>query len=864
MPPRPKLTAYDRILLHLDEFSRFEEESEAPYAVSQNGIADRTGMLRSHIPRALRNLLGKGLIKERNAHVKGGARSRRVYFPTWEGSLAARDLRKKLEATPVTVRLQDVTRNVRASEVPGLLGVRTGLLDVVLAATRGPVTQELLRGGLGKEGFVECCERAPAPRPFFGRKSELGTLRGWLAGDTRVVCIVGVSGIGKTSTALGLLNELKGRKHQLWLPVHEWDTLPGMLRPLAEFLERTGRRKLARYLSENPSPELPAVHELLRAEFEDLGAVICVDDLQKGSPEVADAVRAMADAAIQVKGPRLLVLSRERIRLSNPDAQARGLSRELTLGGLDPESSAQLMGNVVPAEERPRILAATNGHPLYIELLARRGAAAGREAIEDHLAREIYSRLPDNEKRCLGTAAVLGREAPGSALLAPGDGPGVLEGLVEKNLLVRSASGVYSMHDTLRDFFLSRLSPAEKLENHLRAAEHLLGGEGPPGPGSVLDAIRHLMLAGDRSRAAAIAVDAGSDLADAGQGRALLSEVLEKLGPGDCGKDGWEALLLLRSGIRAAGGERDRALREYREAASAGGETAARAWYGIGEILRERSDWEGASEAYCRASDLSPSLRAESLRGLACVAWRRGRWAESFGQFSDALKLARREGRSALAASVLTDMANLESDRGSNGRALAIYSQALRLLESHGSMRETARVHNNIGAVLFYEDRWDEALEHYQKCLELSERCGEVSTSAYALSNIGQILARKGEEERALKYIDASSGTFERLGDDFMRSSNLLAKGILYRTVRDWERSEDYFKQGMEILEGLRMPREMAEARFEHGVALKEKGDIARARKELELARDQFGRLGAASELGRAERELRGLKTKKG
>jgi hypothetical protein len=60
------------------------------------------------------------------------------------------------------------------------------------------------------------------------------------------------------------------------------------------------------------------------------------------------------------------------------------------------------------------------------------------------------------------------------------------------------------------------------------------------------------------------------------------------------------------------------------------------------------------------------------------------------------------------------------------------------------------------------------------------------------------------------------------------------------------------------------MPREMAEARFEHGVALKAKGDIARARKELVLARDQFGKLGAAQELKRAERELEGLKTKKG
>ena len=209
-------------------------------------------------------------------------------------------------------------------------------------------------------------------------------------------------------------------------------------------------------------------------------------------------------------------------------------------------------------------------------------------------------------------------------------------------------------------------------------------------------------------------------------------------------------------------------------------------------------------------------------------------------------------------------MANLESDRGSSEKALSLYSLALRTLQDGGSLREMARVHNNIGAVLFYEDRWDEALDHYQRCLELSERCGEVSTSAYALSNIGQILARKGEEARALRYIDASMAVFERLGDDFMRSSNLLAKGILYRTARDWALSERYFREGLEVLGGLDMPRELAEARFEHGLALKRKGDRAGARRELSLAAGAFRKLGAGKELGRTERELKGLKTKKG
>jgi len=854
------LSAPEKILLHLDEFAGAAGETEAPYAVSQNGIADRTGLLRTHIPRNVRKLVARGLVSERLSHVRSGARSRHVYRPTWEGSLAARELRRRLESWPAKVELPDGTRAVKMAEVAGLLGVQCGLLDIALAADRGPVTAESLRVDSRKEGFVDDCERAPAPRPFFGRKQELQTILAWLHGETRVVCLLGVSGIGKTSTALGVLGEVKGRRHRLWLPVHEWETVSGLLRPLSAFLERTGRRRLKRLLAENPSPDLPSVHELLRAEFEDLGAVMVIDDLQKGSPEVLDCVRAMADAAIQVNGPRILVLSRERKRLCNPDAQSRGFLRELSLRGLDEESALMLMGNSVPAGERAGVMAATSGHPLYIELLARRGAAAGREAIEDHLRNEVYARLPEHEKRILGTAAVLGREAPREALLDPGADPAILDGIVEKNLLVRTASGVFSMHDTLRDFFLSRLSPEERQQDHRRAAAYLLGA----GPEATLDALRHLVLAGDRAGAAAAADLNGRRLLDSGQGRLLLSEVLEKLAPADCDGERWGRLLLFSAEARAAVGERDRALELYRQAAGHGGETAARSWYGTGEILRERSDWEGAKDAYAKAAALSPSVKAEALRGQSCIDWRRGDWKASSERFSEALKLARREGRGPLAASILTDMANLEDDRGDVGKALSLYSQALRLHETGGSLREMARVHNNIGAALFYKDRWDEALEHYQKSLELSERCGEVSTAAYALSNIGEILAMKGDEDRALKYLDASTATFERLGDDFMRSSNLLAKGILYRTVRDWVRSEEFFREGLELLGRLDMPRELAEARYEHGLTLKKKGDRAGALAELELARVDFERLGARRELARAERELKGLKTKKG
>jgi tetratricopeptide (TPR) repeat protein/DNA-binding MarR family transcriptional regulator len=858
------LLSSEKILLHLEEFGRFEGDGEAPISLTQIGIADRVGLTRSHVPRALKSLVSEGLIQERLSHVRGGSRSRQTYFLTWEGSQAAEALRARIVNAWVDVTVGRNTRRAKVGEVPGLLGVRANVLDIAHGAEKGPVTVESLKRSVRREGLVECLDMAPSPRPFFGRQGELELLSSWLAGGARLITILGPSGIGKTSTALRLMRRLKGTYHLLWLPLEDWDTLPSLLRPLAAFLARIGRRKLLTCLEAPGPPETAAVHELLRTDFQDLAALIVIDDLQKASEEVARWVRIIAEAALgALSGPRLLILSRERRQLCAPRSWSGAGVHELVLQGLDMASAESLAGRRLPSTDRARILSAAGGHPLYIEILSRRGPAEGMGVVWEHIRNQLGDGLGKDDKRILSAASVYRRPVDAAALLS---GPGALEALdrlVDRSLLVRTNAGEIGMHDMLREFFYSRLSSAQKAALHRRAAEHLLSKEASwdtgPASDSGLEILRHLVLSGEEARAASMAAQIGSSLVEAGLGVPLLREVLERLAPPDAGR-GWSRILLLKAAVLSSSGERDRALREYRAVAAQAGPLSAEAHLGIGSILEEKSDWQGAARAYSDAARRSTAARPAALRGAARLAWRRGRWNEASAKFAGALRLARRSGDGRLAASILTDMGNLESDRGSPAKALELYGRAIGIMEKENALRELARVHNNIGAVLFYEDKWDDALGNYQRALELSERCGEVSTAAYALSNIGQILARRGDDKRALRYLDASTETFERLGDDYMLSSNLLARGILYRVLKDWERSEGFFRRGIEMLMRLDMPRELAEARMEHGVELREKGEIGQARKELGLALARFEALGAKKEMARAHRELENLK----
>jgi len=861
-----RMTDQDRVLLHLDDFREFEGKSDVPHAVSQSGISDRTSLVRSHIPRTVKGLVGKGLAKEAQAHISGGERSRRVYFLTWEGAQNALDLRKRLCEHQVEVLFGRRPRKVRISEIPQLLGIRAEPLDIFIASERGPLTAGSFSGQRRSEGTVENCEWAPTRRPFFGRDSEIRQVMEWLNGGARLVMLRGIAGIGKTSTALRIMDPFRGKRHIIWLALHEWDGLPNLLRPLADFLSRTGRGALFKYLGSTRVPEVGAVGGIILQDFEDLEALVVVDDLQKASGDVLEGVRMLSDAALRARGPRLLLLSREKRQLWPPAAISRGEARELLLSGLEPENAAQMLTPGITKDERERILSAAGGNPLFIELLSMKGLSAGRDAVWEHIGSEMLARLEKDERSILGLASVHGYPVPAAALMDDGN-PGALENLSGKSLLFRTAEGNYGMHDLLREFFYSHLSSAEREAGHRRAARFLLEG-GQPGPMLLMDALRHLMRAGERDSAARLSLQAGEALVAAGLGPALLSEVLDRIAPPEFGappggsamtEEGWRGLCLLRAGILSSKGEWDRALREYMKAAESGGPLAADALCGAGGILEGRCDWEGAAGAYSRALSVSESVRPEALRGSARVLWRTGKWNEALARFTEALQAARRTGRRDLEAALLTDIGNLEDDRGEPAKALARYSEALRILEEIGISKEAARVHNNIGAVHFYGNKWDQALEHYQRSLELSERAGDSSTAAYAQSNIGQVLARRGETERALRYLDASTRTFERLGDAYMQSTNLLARGILHRTLKDTAKAEAFFRQGIGTLEALNMPRELAEANYEFALCIKTKGNRKEARRLLESAVKEFRRLGAAKELRNAERELKKL-----
>lgn len=97
------LTVAERIVLHLSQYSRFQDEYDVPMEVSQDGIASAIRISRAHAAIELKKLKETSEVIERLAHVRKGKTKRKVYFLTPKGEERAQKIREFAEKEGIAI-----------------------------------------------------------------------------------------------------------------------------------------------------------------------------------------------------------------------------------------------------------------------------------------------------------------------------------------------------------------------------------------------------------------------------------------------------------------------------------------------------------------------------------------------------------------------------------------------------------------------------------------------------------------------------------------------------------------------------------------------------------------------------------------
>ena len=745
------LTAEERILLHLLAHVRHGERYEVPFDLTQSGIALAVGVRRSHVSATVAEMARRGLSEERVAHIEAGGRRRKVYVLTPRGAQAAEALRQRVASQRVSVRFGDTEREMSLGEAVALasrrtlvelaLSVRGGVLDLA-AASRPPTFRE--------EG-----------RRFYGREAELARFGAFLSSDAVALAVKGLPGIGKTAYLVRAASQAEPAI-VCWSRLTEWTTPESLLTALAGRLREAGHPGMAELREGGPGVE--AAIARLGSEAAEVRVLLIVDDVHKASDGMVNLLRSLLPVLRGSKGKVVAAGRRIPSFYSRREVLLDGLVREIELGGLDEESARSLLRErEVPEDRVPTVLAATKGHPLFLQLVAASGGDGGGD-VRQYLREEVLARLDARDQELCAALSVHRHAVTPEAVVTEVTDASRLDGLAERCLL-RLGGGLVDMHDLFREFFLTRLTPAQRLRLHAAAAAYY---ESRPDPASRIEMLYHLVRGGRQGQAAALLGGIGHGLTV----RGYQEEVLHVIGLLDLESlDPVERLpvLFLRGEILSTRGDWARAEASFAEAAAVAEDLRdrrgrARAALETGVLEYRRGNFDEARSRFRESmgllGDLDDALLGRLLNAFGVLEWQAGNLDAASGLYRQSREAYERCGDSAGVAGAINNLGILAWQRGEIDTGLGLYGEALRLSEDLGDERTVAILYNNIGEAYRRKGDSASAEKFYRRSLELAQKLQFLWQMGEVHRNLGRLL---GPKEAAV-HLQEALEIFQRLG----------------------------------------------------------------------------------------------------
>ncbi len=855
------LTVRERVILHLLAQHKYCQDTDAPKAVTQDGIASIIEVGRNNVAKIMTVMATEGVVDTQSKHVKGLPSVRLVYFLSPKGFEEGKKLKTAIESTKVQV--MDLNGKDQVDEV-GRLGVylpnRYSLLELAMGVSRGTFDCASFHEGKVKEErrFVDYSDKKPAIRNFFGRDKEMGSLLDLLTSQTeKAIMIYGVPGIGKTTLLAKFTQDIRDRINVFWFKIHEWVDYKGVLKPLSEFLSQIGKKNLEYYLTQTDKPQLSEVCHIIETDMRGSNSLLIFDDIHKADKGVKDLLGAILNSIEGLPGAWMIGSAREMQSFYDRGAVHRGFVVEMQLEGLDRESSFQMMRTRSLREvDLDSLFSITNGHPLFLELIEDPKLALGKN-IRMFIEQEVFSRLDISERRIMGIAAIfrypvmidafftmeeeiqsesLGKEVERE----PSDysiSYETVDSLISKSILHESVGRMIGMHDLMREFVYSRLTPRQRNIYHKAAARFYLQDSSAP---SSVEALYHCLMGKEYQTAIDIAAGNGRDIINKGyavQFSPLLKTLLTSA-PKIEHRDRME-ILSLQGDIMEIQGDWDAAISRFSEIIRIASPVSdirllAEMNRRIGMInlgrsrLEEAGRYLGLALGLAEKADEKQTL-ADVLYGLGGVCERHGRFEDASANFHRSIDISRSIGDDTSLGKSMYGLSQTLDGQHRFDESIATKKEVLRILERSGDITMISKVSTSLGNDLRQMKKFEEAIEYQESAVKLARMAGDLNSLGFALANSAAIYIEEGNWLRGEEMIDNASSIFKKLNDLLMLSTLHLYRGYLYAKKKEWDWAKVEFKESIDIIRSIDMPVRLSEWLFEVAQAYAENDELDQA-----------------------------------
>ncbi|MCK5397647.1 MAG: hypothetical protein KAJ33_05305 [Thermoplasmata archaeon] len=354
------LTALDKILLHLKDNWHHRNDKEYPVSITQKGISEATGLRLSHVPRTLKTLAERELVKDIKGHVKGEKRRYKSYFLTDKGLAEVKSVLEHIKG-------QTVSYDGKETQVSEILAKEKTICILPLMLT--------LAGEASQVISYQCKMAGPIPsiEGFVNREAELENLGQMLEkSQSKITIIYGSQGYGTSTLASKFLDLNNSKWSAAWVPMH--NSFPAFKKEMEKTLCQ---------LIPDIELELERPEELA-AQLDNKKIILVMDNYFEATDDLVEYLTGFIAAIKEIEGFNLLVTARE-----NTPSYERfytimdihdGTVNEVHIRGLDIEHCQEILGVPdIDPEAMKRLYMFTMGKPPTLKLLAREDVEAMKQ-----------------------------------------------------------------------------------------------------------------------------------------------------------------------------------------------------------------------------------------------------------------------------------------------------------------------------------------------------------------------------------------------------------------------------------------------------------------------------------------------------
>ncbi|MDH5780469.1 MAG: tetratricopeptide repeat protein [Candidatus Bathyarchaeota archaeon] len=323
------------------------------------------------------------------------------------------------------------------------------------------------------------------------------------------------------------------------------------------------------------------------------------------------------------------------------------------------------------------------------------------------------------------------------------------------------------------------------------------------------------------------------ELQERGRVHERLGDIKSLVGEHSVCMEYWNKALLLWKQL----GEKEKASRLHRKMANV-------LWEDIGDTEKAKENHDKA----LKILEIEPeSTELASLyEDMAHMYYRTGDIAKALSWAEKALELAEKLNDFEVIASSYTSLGTIFFYRGDREKAIKCLDKGLKIALDNGYMETALRAYNNLATTLPQEEN-ERNLEYIAKGYELAKKVGHVSMQSWIGNSLASMHLGMGNMKKAVSLVKESVALDRKAGNMPNLSYSLLALGLGYQVLGEWDKSEQCYKEALTISRKIKEFQLIGGSYGSLGWLYYDKEQYAKARESLEKAHEVFEEVGAKS-----------------